>query len=60
MQHEFRSDFLVEFLWRQEAQSDGSLLQRGAFLMSLFGTLRHVCEIREMGYSIEEIQHVLS
>ena len=43
VEHELGADLLVEFLRREEAERDGSLLERGALLVRLLRALRNIC-----------------
>lgn len=44
VKHQFRSDFLVEFLGGQEAQRNRSFLQSRALLVRLLCALGNICE----------------
>ena len=43
VEHELGADLLVELLRREEAERDGSLLERGALLVRLLSALGDIC-----------------
>lgn len=42
VKHEFRANLLIKLLGREKSKRDSRLLERGALLVRLFGTLCYV------------------